>query len=163
MRRSVAEIYLFRLIAFAILELYAMKHPMRYHPESSTPTNGGVAIARPLIILNMAICWSLISSTIPNLKGFIRSFGSAMGMVVPESSRYGHGSSNKNTNDHSVDSSVKPTDISLHDLRPDDVTHKYDIRASRAESSSIDGDAHSQELIIRRDVQWNVQYGRDEI
>lgn len=63
------------LIALAILRLHYVKN-------ATTAGNPGTA-QEPIMVLQQAyLCWSIISATLPNLKAFVRSFGSGFGIGI---------------------------------------------------------------------------------
>ena len=69
--------FLFRLplVALAVLRLH-------YVQSATTDANPGTAQSEIMVLQQAYLCWSIISATLPNLKAFVRSFGSGFGIGV---------------------------------------------------------------------------------
>lgn len=141
-------------------------------------SNPGLAIGSILIVQQVYICWSIISSTIPNLKSFVRSFGSGFGIGVDmETYANGYGSKHSARNGYELGSVGRGNTLasrktaSTHDNRSyNDMEHPDELPQARTAVESTprndDGSIRSedsQQHIIRKDVQWKISYedGRD--
>ncbi|OCL11754.1 hypothetical protein AOQ84DRAFT_386610 [Glonium stellatum] len=164
------------LIALSILHLHYIPPTLNHTLSRSTSF---VAIPA-LLIQQIQLCWSLLSATIPNLRSFMKSFHSGFGMdmgmgtlgtsYTPGS--YGNGSRARTmgirlhsltTQDERTPPQGSGSKVAFeHGLRPDGAARSTVI------SHNAKGDAQledlsvrsggSQELIIRRDVEWSVSY-----
>lgn len=69
--------FLFRLplIALSVLRLH-------YVQNATTASNPGTAQSPIMVLQQVYLCWSIISATLPNLKAFVRSFGSGFGIGI---------------------------------------------------------------------------------
>jgi hypothetical protein len=74
---QVVSAFLLRLplVALSFLRLH-------YVSEYATAENAGLSQTPILTLAQVYICWSIISATIPNLKAFVRSFGSGFGIGI---------------------------------------------------------------------------------
>jgi hypothetical protein len=141
-------------------------------------SNPGLALGPVLIVQQVYLCWSIISATIPNLKSFVRSFGSGFGIGV-DMERYTNAYASKNSAHNGYElGSVRGNTVtsritaSKHDNRSyNDIEHQGVLpQQSHTDGTKIpktdDGSIRSedsQQHIIRKDVQWNISYedGRD--
>lgn len=137
------------LIALSGLHLSYMAHAR----ASDEPL---LAVVSPLVVEQAMLTWSLVSATIPNMKRFMRSFDMDFGIGVPRSD---------SSTDHPEPRNsyplqdIKKRDPSYLALRPDNV--QYEASAEAQDVGVIDGGSSlsksgSQEMIIRKDVQWEV-------
>lgn len=146
--------------------------------------NTGVRLAAPIVFQQIELCYSLVSCTIPNLKSFLLNFDTSIGMTLgPETMRtYGSTdphSANANSSfqlrslrSRRGDKQPPPggtTTTSTATLRPDPVDYRAQVGRSNepnvneaASSVSRDNGSDrsngSQDMIIRREVAWNVHY-----
>lgn len=152
-----------RLIALSVLRLH-------YVNEYTTSSNAGIAQEPILVIQQAYLCWTIISATIPNLKAFVRSFGSGFGIGV-DMERYTQAYGSKGSYGKQYElGSMKNSNHSSggRDLRSyNDVENQERVIAMRPgaaqspahhqESESIDS-VGSQDRIIRKDIQWKIHY-----
>jgi hypothetical protein len=120
------------------------------------------------------ICWSIISSTIPNLKAFVRSFGSGFGIGIDmETYTNAYASKNSPRNGYELRSGpgrslMSRKTNSKHDNRSYNEVEEQErgraprvqrggVTTSNIEAGSI-GSEDSQQHIIKKDVQWNIHY-----
>lgn len=142
----------------------------------------GLAIVPVLNLLQVELCWSMISATIPNLKSFIRSFNSGFGLgldmdMVTAVQAYGKGSSRRGDTNYelsqlksggrSKDRSHTETETdeieALNAPRSKSAAESRDVEQSSKQSIGIREDDSivsigSQEQIIRKDVHWQITY-----
>ena len=146
-----------RVAAIAILHL----HFIANYVHSETPA---LSIVPVLVCQQVELCWSLISTTIPNLKSFVKSFSCGFGLNIDldASSRYGsrtHGAaayelgSVKKTPVPSLRSGRHIATIPDHiDGRSVVIQHGRETsHARKARSSTSMG---SEDHIIRKDIRW---------
>jgi hypothetical protein len=112
------------------------------------------------------LLWSLVSATIPNMKAFIQSFSMDFGMglglnTIQKNSSYpmnnltigsAHTRHGRETNDSRVDGDGGISS----GLRPDPYQHKSVILHHTAGDTVSIGSHGSQDLIIRKVVDWHV-------
>ncbi|OCK94407.1 uncharacterized protein K441DRAFT_660281 [Cenococcum geophilum 1.58] len=164
------------LIALSILHLHYIP-PILHH---SLPNSTSFVVIPALLIQQVQLCWSLLSATIPNLRSFMKSFHSGFGMdmgvgtlgtsYTPRS--YGNGSRGRamgirlnslTTQDEQTPPQGSRTKAGFeHSLRPDAVERSTVISHNgkgdvKLEDLSLRSGG-SQELIIRRDIEWSVSY-----
>lgn len=73
------------MIALSVLHLRSLVTSTQADDTQSSVTAS-------LLYLQAMLAWSLISATIPNMRGFMKSFGTRFGMpAAPKSSDYRHG------------------------------------------------------------------------
>ena len=161
------------LIPLAILAL------LRFN-QSLDHSNPGIARASAVIFQQTQLCYSLIAGTIPCLKSFIRSFDTGGGVKAAVTSN-GYGSSGHSNNEsyrmHDLSGNESANRSGIEDYGDFKVNNRpfpqgserHNKRRPTSTTSisamsyptyqpykSRDDDANSQELIIRRDVQWEV-------
>jgi hypothetical protein len=142
---------------------------LHYVDQWRHATNAGLAQEPILVIQQVYLCWSIISATIPNLKAFVRSFGSGFGIGI-DMERYTQAYGSKGSYGKQYEmGSMKNTNNSggsRNNHSYNDIEHQDDVVAARRhlnqaphhqESGSIESSG-SQERIIRKDVQWRVDY-----
>ena len=153
-----------RLIALSILRVH-------YVDSYTQASNPGLAQEPILVIQQVYLCWSIIAATIPNLKAFVRSFGSGFGIGIDmetytnaygskasHRNQYELGSVNKNTIG-SRHAASRQDNRSFHD--PQDSANRLNMRSGTAHVHHDDGSIESggsQDHIIRKDVHWKVHY-----
>ncbi|KAF2014148.1 hypothetical protein BU24DRAFT_423184 [Aaosphaeria arxii CBS 175.79] len=162
------------VIPLAILALLRFQHSLQ-------SPNPGVDRSSAIVYQQSQLCYSLIAGTIPCLKSFIRSFDTGSGGMVTNyssqpygSNGYAHGESYKmqsfgtgqgsatrsrNEDKGDVKISTKPFKKEGHvRLRADSPDHVTAItHPISGQKREADRASHgSQEMIIRRDVQWEV-------
>ena len=163
------------LIALSILHLHYIP-PILHHSLSNSTS---FVVIPALLIQQVQLCWSLLSATIPNLRSFMKSFHSGFGMdmgvgtlgtsYTPGS--YGNGSRgramgirlNSLTQDEQTPPQGSRTKAGFeHSLRPDAVERSTVISRNGKGDVQLEDlslrSGGSQELIIRRDVEWSVSY-----
>ncbi|KAL5615946.1 hypothetical protein FOBRF1_004694 [Fusarium oxysporum] len=150
------------LIAISSVHLaYSQIYPSSLEPQ--------FAVTNTLICQQVMIAWSLISATMPNLKNFLKSFSIGMGFPVAfdftmsgSSKAYALQSlrNNRSTNAASATATAHSAN-----WRPDQVSNQTTAahRSSRSNSRDVSEEgsssrAGSQELIINKEVAWNVTY-----
>ncbi len=118
----------------------------------------------------MYLCWSIIAATIPNLKAFVRSFGSGFGIGIDMetySNAYGSKASHHkqyelgSVNQNTVGSrhGASRHDKSFHDA--EDSANRLTMRNGTTKVHHDDGSIESggsQDQIIRKDIHWKVHY-----
>ncbi|KAF4455587.1 hypothetical protein F53441_2111 [Fusarium austroafricanum] len=173
---QVVSAFSFRLplIALAAVHLaYSGTYPTSPEPQFD--------VTNTLICQQVLISWALISATVPNLKNFLKSFSIGMGFPVAfdftmsgSSQAYALKSlqNNRSTNNRSTTTSAAAVATSVNapshsaNWRPDQVSNQ--TTAGRNSNSQNSGDdmsedgrisrAGSQELIISKQVAWDVTY-----
>lgn len=152
------------------------------YPGSEEPQ---LAVTTTIIAQQVLITWSLISATIPNMKSFMRSFNMKFGALKGLSTRINaHGEQSGNSHPlHSMaarsrasriqrggetlSSGMRPgpdNDITVS-FRPDVAHHTAFVRhtddgispANTEDGGSIQRN-DSQEMIIRKEIKWNVHH-----
>ncbi|EXA51461.1 hypothetical protein FOVG_00093 [Fusarium oxysporum f. sp. pisi HDV247] len=161
---QVVTAFSFRIPLIAISSVHlAYSHT---YPSSLEPQ---FAVTNTLICQQVMIAWSLISATTPNLKNFLKSFSIGMGFPVAfdftmsgSSKAYALQSlrNNRSTNAASATATAHSAN-----WRPDQVSNQTTAahRSSRSNSRDVSEEgsssrAGSQELIINKEVAWNVTY-----
>lgn len=134
-----------------------------------------LTITEALIFQQAMLVWSLVSATIPNMKGFMRTFSMEMGVSVPKDpdgtyydrrnsiplGTIGSGSNGRRRTAAWDDEEGQESAQSM--FRPDVVQHTVLVEHLGPSSQFISMDneldlseTSSQDLIIRKDVQWKV-------
>ena len=155
----------------AILAILYLHYITTFHDNP----NVGVAITVAMVFQQCELGYSLVSSTIPILKTFLRDFDTGMGLNLSSvMATTGYGSSNNRggnyklkelSKDGTQPSQTSRTERSrrtgLQKLRPD--LHEYTTsiyHSTRPESTSEDishATAGSQEMIIHKGVEFEVR------
>ena len=166
MKVPVMLAFMFRLPC-AVLSILHYIYIHRYVNDNPN----GLGIVPVLNFMQVEICWSLISATIPNLKAFVQSFNSGFGLGLDLQTAYpgtaGSGRqaqyemSNWSKSNHR--SHIKSDAESEREIIDRTVSDPRDSTNVRRNVSTNDGDGSivslgSQEQIIRKDVQWQVSY-----
>lgn len=138
---------------------------LHFFAESRHSSNPGVSISAAIIFQQAELGYSLIAATIPCLRSFIKSFDTGLGLTVTYASNpygsSGYGGSYKMQSlakGESIKSTIEPASAAVG-FRPDrtqNSTSIYHPNATPQEDSSVTSHG-SQEMIIRRDVQWDVR------
>ncbi|KAF1812931.1 hypothetical protein P152DRAFT_507237 [Eremomyces bilateralis CBS 781.70] len=152
------------VIAFTALKLYF------FLPTVSSPVPS-FTISSAIVWTQFLLCWSLMAASIPNLKTFMRSFNSGFGLEIAGLT-YGYGSRNYEMNSLHTGSGHKSREQTLNRSHADSTADRLRTDALQTTTSiygkgaSTEGEessvtsGNSQEMIIRRDVQWTVSYNR---
>lgn len=131
----------------------------------------GLAIVPLLNFMQVELCWSLLSATIPNLKAFVQSFNSGFGLgldlqtaypgtaVSGRQAQYEMNSWSKSNHRSQVKSDAE----SEREIIEHTVSDTRDSTTLRRNASTNEGNGSiaslgSQEQIIRKDIQWHVSY-----
>lgn len=150
---QVIAAFLFRLPLIALSALHL--HYFRRYVDSDVTL---LAVTDTLVVQQWLLTWSLVSATIPNMKAFMKSFSTDFGIGLPR------GTTNRSGNSHPLQSIGKRSSLvprPLH-FRPDQVHHEAVVAAYEVDAGVIeDGTSSlrhngSQEMIIRKDVGWDV-------
>lgn len=149
-----------RLVALSLFRLH-------YLSQWTHSSNPGLALSPILIIQQVYICWAILSATIPNLKAFVRSFGTGgfgigVDMETYANSKYSAG---RNGGYELRSGRSRQTTASKYDNRSyNEVKDQGRIplsqragMTSNIEAGSIASDG-SQRHIIKKDVQWDIHY-----
>ncbi|KAK4946516.1 hypothetical protein LTR10_014368 [Elasticomyces elasticus] len=145
---------------------------LKYISEYTTSKNPGIALVPALVLQQVELCWSLIAATIPNLKSFVKSFGSGFGIQLdPTLTQGAYGSGRyKDTNGYEMgsvpgkgSSKSRSGNRSYNEIEHQNpIPHQaQDDDKIRRDQESIDS-AGSQDHIIRKDVQWDIHYETTE-
>ncbi|KAF2689937.1 hypothetical protein K458DRAFT_474325 [Lentithecium fluviatile CBS 122367] len=146
---------------------------LEQYPTATEPL---YSITGALLMQQAMLLWSLISATIPNLKAFMKSFSLDFGLGLT------FGTSQQKSSDYPLQNltigsaQTRPwrrTPTTTHDdgggmstsLRPDPHRHKSTVVHTAEDGASV-GSHGSQDLIIRKVVDWHVRSessDRDEI
>ncbi|KAM6513683.1 hypothetical protein FALCPG4_016057 [Fusarium falciforme] len=182
-KRQVVMAFSFRipLIALSAAHLACFgKYPGSTEPQ--------FAVTNSLLFQQAMIAWSLISATVPNLKNFLKSFSIGMGFPLAfDLSMYGssnvyalqslQNNRSKATSSAAAATAVASTSVSVHDhseseprgrpynWRLDQVSNQttaVHYRGSNNQESLSEEEGGSrtgsQEMIINKEVAWNVTY-----
>jgi hypothetical protein len=132
------------LVALAVLRLH-------YVGAATTAENPGTALTPILVLQQVYLCWSIISATLPNLKAFVRSFGSGFGIGIDmETYTNAYGSKqrsyemNKMSGTHNNGSSNRSMDHGTQTAH--EVEDKEYVRPVRTVSSQQGGLVHGHQL-----------------
>lgn len=161
--------HIFSVAAFAALHLH-------YVGSYVNVSNTSLAIVPAVVWQQIELCWSLMSASIPNLKSFMRSFSTGLGMEGDLTTHaydlYHKGASKDASQGHQLQSlrsrsSAKGDQLTQRStgdhFRPNFGQHSATVeqgnRASRRprDASSI-ASGGSQDMIIQKDVTYNVRY-----
>lgn len=165
--------FAFRIICivFSVLHFYYVKNFVDY-------SNDGLNVVQAINMMQLGLCWSIISATIPTLKAFVKSFNSGFGLGVDTATAY-FGSAPHSAARHNYElSKIKGAQQSQQQSHSSSVQVQQSANRSRVSAdheqpvskSSVDSDAQthdrtqsitsngSQERIIRKDVRWTVEY-----
>lgn len=138
---------------------------LHYFAESRHSSNPGVSVSAAIIFQQAELGYSLIAATVPCLKSFIKSFDTGLGLAVTYATHPygsgGYGGSYKMQSlakGESIKSVAEPPSAAAGFQldRTQNSTSIYHPNETPQEDSSIISHG-SQEMIIRRDVQWDVR------
>ncbi|KAF2464122.1 uncharacterized protein BDR25DRAFT_99683 [Lindgomyces ingoldianus] len=157
---------------------------LHYITSYTNSTNTRYSIIPALAYLQLEVFWALLAATIPTLKAFMRSFNSGFGMEIDldgygsvsgyhqgsiplqslSKSNTRHGTSpsrfgRKTREDSSAldDTREEVSKLVGSSIRPDNVGTQTSIyHPERAKGANSVGSDGSQEMIIKREVQWTV-------
>ena len=167
---SVCSLGGFSLVGFAIVHIWSQRN-------FTKRPNTGVRLVGPIVFQQIELCYSLLSCTIPNLKSFLLSFDTAIGMTLDPSTMKSYGSDHPKSGSGTSSFRLRSLKSRLGDkppssggkplFRPDPVGYTAAINrnsmpnANEAGSSVSrdnlsDRSKGSQEMIIRREVAWSV-------
>lgn len=144
------------------------------------------SIIPALVWQQIELCWALLTASIPNLKAFMKSFNSGFGLENTATDGYGLGYGGA-THGSQVSEGYQLGSVKNHEpvpklahvsqqesvnrpfadnLRPDFVDYSTTIEhenanKERSEARSIESGG-SQDMIIRKDVQYDVRYEQPE-
>lgn len=152
--------FAFRLPLIALSALH-----LSYVASLRTSDQPLLTVASPVAVKQAMLTWSLVSVTIPNMKRFMKSFDMDFGVVVSrgdkdiftaddgftcDAGRAGRGSENV----YPLQNIHNKRDSLYLALQPETAQYKASAEAHDGGSSLRESD--SQEMIIRKDVQWEV-------
>jgi hypothetical protein len=150
-----------RVAAIAILHL----HFVGNYVHSETPS---LSIVGVLVCQQVELCWSLISATIPNLKSFVKSFSSGFGLTIDlDASAARYGSRSYGKAGYELGTVRKATSQGLHggshiatipDLEHQSTAIQHEEENGHARKGGSSTSMGSEDHIIRKDVQWKVEY-----
>ena len=145
---------------------------IRYISGSSSESNVGVAFAAPMVYQQVELGCSLVSCTIPCLRKFLNNFDTGMGLTLGYSTQpksltdrsYQLGPLKSFRSRYRVHSSdvAKPRANEVGTVPVDYSNSSQPNGLERGSKHSEDDNCHtsigSQDMIIRRDVKWEVRY-----
>ncbi|KAF2818808.1 hypothetical protein CC86DRAFT_308447 [Ophiobolus disseminans] len=142
------------IIGFAALNLH-------YVSAYASGVNVSNTIIPALVCQQYELFWSLLSATIPTLKSFMRSFNSGFGMEIDLDTPYSYGSKSHHgsANEHSQSASARSIKgTGAVDVRDRSIDTRYHNDRPHEERDSSIASGGSQEMIIRRGVEYTVTY-----
>jgi hypothetical protein len=149
-----------RVVGLALLHL----HFIGNYVHSETPSLSIVAV---LVCQQVELCWSIISATIPNLKSFVKSFSSGFGLTIDLDATARYGSRNYGGTAYELGSVKKGTTHGLRggshiatipDLEDQSGAIQREGEDGRLRKAGSSTSMGSEDHIIRKDVQWKVEY-----
>lgn len=175
MKFQVVLAFIFRL-PMVVLSLYHLRS-MAHYLGSDQPR---LAVTDNVVLLQFMLAWSVISATIPNLRGFLKSFTTRFGMPAAPSKQESRdayplvtiGGTSTAANVRTRKRVSRPVHFMSDDFESDDEpTFRPDIACNTTTIVHEDGgsettaeDQHdinvngSQEVIIKKEVQWGVHF-----
>ena len=131
--------------------------------------NPSLAIVPALVCQQVELCWSLISATIPNLKPFVKSFSSGFGLTIDLDATTRYGSRTYGGASYELDSvskgkalaSQNSTNPTNTDLENQSGAMQLEQGKSKKRADGSIESMGSQACIIRKDVQWKIQYDNE--
>ncbi|KAF2732925.1 hypothetical protein EJ04DRAFT_469290 [Polyplosphaeria fusca] len=173
LKLQVISVFAFRLPLIPLSALAFSKFDISLH--SSNP---GVDRTPAIVYQQIQLCFSLIAGTVPCLKSFIRSFDTGSGVKAGYASHYGSSGPGESYKMHSLStgSALRSQNDDHGEVRVNNrafqnsshshgrprgnsvakvTTGAYSTRPANKEEDAASHD--SQELFIRRDVQWEVR------
>ena len=153
------------LTAFAVLHLH-------FVGDYVHAVDTSLAMVPALAWQQIELCWSLISASIPNLKSFMKSFSTGLGMEGDLTTRGNDLHYNKSGSQHghplqslrnrSVAKGGPTTQSATDNFRPDFGEYSATVERGNANKEPRDASSFtsggSQDMIIQKDVKYNVQY-----
>lgn len=157
---------------FQVFLAFAFRLPMviitAFHLSSfniQESTEPQFVVATTLTLQQLMLTWSLISATIPNMKGFMQSFSVGMGVLRPNVTTNASYPLQPLRSGPAADNGHRPanTRSGLQTaVRP---YNSAQFDSDGASASDSTGDDYSfrrmsgrQELIIRKEVKWSVHH-----
>jgi len=145
---------------------------IRYIAGLSSDSNIGVAFATPMIYQQVELGCSIVSCTVPCLRKFLNHFDTGMGLTLgyttqPKGSTgrsYQLGPLKSFTSRYRLHSSdiTKPRTSKVGTAPVDHSNSSQPNGLEQGSKHSVDDDCHnsigSQDMIIRKDVKWEVRY-----
>lgn len=174
-KTQVAVAFSFRLPLIAIAALH-----LHYVSKYNDAANTSQAIVPALVLQQCELLWSLISATIPTLKKFMRTFSSGFGMEIDLDSPYGYRSGPHDDKTYILGSNQRAEGFILP-INPDTNACKSQVIVSTTEDpqsqvnmfheevseprgscsrpqSGYTSHSSSREMIIKREVEWQISY-----
>ncbi|GAB7354739.1 hypothetical protein MBLNU459_g5151t2 [Dothideomycetes sp. NU459] len=165
-----AFLFRFPVAVFAIIH-------SQYVDDYTNSKHPGLAIVNALVWQESELGWSIVSASIPNLKGFMKSFSTGFGfepggvttMSKSRSQNVSGSQSRAYMDTYALDdlakrpSSTARVESSLAQrLNPEQNEYSIEIRrdASGAGESDSIGSGKSQDMIIRKEVTMKIDYKR---
>ncbi len=133
----------------------------------------GLRIIPVLNLMQVQLCWSLVSATIPNLKAFVKSFNSGFGLGLDIDTAYGGSGGYGGQSDYELSrlgksiqrshnrSHAEPERDEIEPIKQDFSRQIDSVRNQKLSLHEQEGSITSmgsQEQIIRKDFQWRVTY-----
>ena len=141
---------------------------LRAYSQFIRSGNRGVAITSTMVWQEILLGYSLISATVPCLKGFVKSFktGGLGNIRVDDVTGYGSGSIHMGSMKGSTLSSANKGEPRLRPEAIDYMVSAYFEDVPQGDGAREDGPREdgsvnsesSQRMIIRRHVNWQVQH-----
>lgn len=175
MKLQVVLAFIFRL-PMVVLSFYHLRS-MAHYLGSNQPR---LAVTDNVVLLQLMLAWSVISATIPNLRSFLQSFNTRCGMPAAPSNQESRnvyplvtiGGTSTAAKGQTRKRASRPVrsmsdDFESNDeptFRPDvacnttTIVHEDDGSEITAEDQHYIGVNGSQELIIKKEMQWGVQF-----
>ena len=171
MKIPVVMAFAFRLpcAALSILHFHYVGNYVHSNPD-------GLRVIPVLNIMQVQLCWSLVSATIPNLKAFIRSFNSGFGLGLDIDAAYGTSGGYGGRTDYELSQLGKSAQRSHNRSYAEPEREEgRPVKQDLSKNSDTSRDQHfsfheqegsvtsvgSQDQIIRKDVQWHITYEDD--
>lgn len=158
MKTQIIISFAFRLpcIVFSVLHY---RQVVNYTEDS----DDGLKLALVLDFMQLDICYSLISATIPSLKAFVKSFNSGFGMGLDVATAYFGTAGSGRLRDYELSQMKSQQTSELQETGSDDIRLRQPASASSLESEMNGRDGKrsfashdSQAQIIRKDVHWTI-------
>lgn len=170
--------FAFRLICIVFSVLH-----FHYVNEYANFSNDGLNIVQILNMMQLGLCWSIMSATIPTLKAFVKSFNSGFGLGVDVTTAYfasaPHSAARHNYELSKIKSAQHSQQHSHTTSIPDQIVTSRSLASPEpiptTAKSSLSTEGHaperphsilsngSQERIIRKDVRWTVEYDHNDV
>ncbi|KAK3699759.1 hypothetical protein LTR37_016268 [Vermiconidia calcicola] len=168
LKAQVVSAFMFRICVAGLAVMHAVY--VSDYEEHSPPS---LAMVRAIVVAEVEICWSLVSAAIPNLKNFLKSFGTGFGhqFGIGVTSLSGY----INSQSHSGafhGNGIPLSNVSRKQSRTDqpvyypDAFGGNDTSYHTQVSTTLPEDTHSvvsgtsSEMIIRKNVVTTVEHSR---